>query len=127
MDFADSIIGYGNHRFIEVFFRSFKNNSHGYSTSKEAPTVSCFNDKKGRLSVMQPSKQKQTVVAPSKSVVTIFLEELDDNDIREYDTDELSTAYWDRQDQKLITSDELMVLIDTNDEVDDSLVHYAGA
>ena len=76
---------------------------------------------------MQPSQQKSTVVAPSKSVVTIFLEELDDNDIREYDTDELSTAYWDRQDQKLITRDELMVLIDTNDEVDDSLVHYAGA
>ena len=127
MNFADSIIGYGSHRFIEVFFRGFKNNSYGYSTSKPAETVSCFNDKKGRLSIMQPSKQKSTVVAPSKSVVTIFLEDVDANDVVDYESDELSTAYWDREDQKLITRDELMVLIDTNDEVDDSLVHYAGA
>ena len=122
--FADSILGYGSKRFIEVFFRSFKGNSYGYSSNLPAQKVTIFGGGTGRLSILQPSSDV-TKVATKKSLVTIFLDIEDVNDVKEYQSDELSTAYWDRETQSLITKDELANIIsDDENDVDDSLVAY---
>ena len=83
---------------------------------------------------MQPRQSKATVAVP-KTVVTVFVDvPIDKNtglpsqaEIDEYDSDDLCVAYWDREQQKLITKDDLKELIDVNDNVDDSLVHYHSA
>ena len=131
--FADNIIGYGSKRFIEVFFRGFKNDTYGYSSAQPAKTVSVFEGAvAGRLSILQPSSDT-TKVATKKSLVTIFLDiPLDKDtgkplqaDVDEYQSDELATAYWDRETQSLITKDELANIIsDDENDVDDSLVAY---
>ena len=134
MQFADDIKGYANKRFIEVFWRAFKNNSYGYCSSKPAETIEIFGGGVGRLSIMQPRQSKATVAVP-KTVVTVFVDvPIDKNtglpsqaEIDEYDSDDLCVAYWDREQQKLITKDDLKELIDVNDNVDDSLVHYHSA
>ena len=124
MTYSDSLRGYGQSRFIEVFFRGFKNNTYGYSSAKAPATITVFGATTGRLSIMHPSQQK-TTVAVSKSVVTIFLD-IADAEVVEYESDDLSTAYWDRESQELITIDQLKELISADDEVNDSLVHYAS-
>ena len=125
MEFADNIIGYGSKRFIEVFFRGFKNDSWGYSSSLPAKTVSVFGATEGRLSILQPSSDT-TKVATKKSLVTIFLD-IDKSEVVEYQSDDLATAYWDRETQELVTKEQLTELITTDDEVDDSLVAYQSA
>ena len=125
MEFADNIIGYGSKRFIEVFFRGFKNDSWGYSSSLPAKTVSVFGATEGRLSILQPSSDT-TKVATKKSLVTIFLD-IDKSEVVEYQSDDLATAYWDRESQELVTKEQLTELITTDDEVDDSLVAYQSA
>ena len=123
--FADNILGYGSKRFIEVFFRGFKNDTWGYSSSLPAKTVSVFGATEGRLSILQPSSDV-TKVATKKSLVTIFLD-IDKSDVEEYQSDDLATAYWDRESQELVTKEQLTELITTDDEVDDSLVAYQSA
>ena len=118
MEFADNIIGYGSKRFIEVFFRGFKNDSWGYSSSLPAKTVSVFGATEGRLSILQPSSDT-TKVATKKSLVTIFLD-IDKSEVVEYQSDDLATAYWDRESQELVTKEQLTDLITSSDEVDDS-------
>ena len=125
MTFADNILGYGSKRFIEVFFRGFKNDSWGYSSSLPAKTVSVFGATEGRLSILQPSSDT-TKVATKKSLVTIFLD-IDKSEVEEYQSDDLATAYWDRESQELVTKEQLTELITTDDEVDDSLVAYQSA
>ena len=125
MEFADNIIGYGSKRFIEVFFRGFKNDSWGYSSSLPAKTVSVFGATEGRLSILQPSSDT-TKVATKKSLVTIFLD-IDKSEVVEYQSDDLATAYWDRESQELVTKEQLTDLITSSDEVDDSLVAYQSA
>ena len=73
-EFADNILGYGSKRFIEVFFRGFKNDSWGFSSTQPAKAISVFGATEGRLSIMQPNSQQSTKVATKKSVVTIFLD-----------------------------------------------------
>ena len=124
--FADNILGYGNHRFIEVFFRGFKNDTYGYSSSLPAKTVSVFGATEGRLSILQPSSDVTIKVATKKSLVTIFLD-IDKSEVVEYQSDDLATAYWDRESQELVTKEQLTELITTDDEVDDSLVAYQSA
>ena len=124
--FADNIIGYGSKRFIEVFFRGFKNDTWGYSSSQPAKTVSVFGATEGRLSILQPSSDV-TKVATKKSLVTIFLD-IDKSEVEEYQSDDLVTAYWDRESQELVTKETLADLIsDDENEVDDSLVAYQSA
>ena len=123
--FADNILGYGSKRFIEVFFRGFKNDTWGYSSSLPAKTVSVFGATEGRLSILQPSSDV-TKVATKKSLVTIFLD-IDKSEVEEYQSDDLATAYWDRESQELVTKEQLTELITTDDEVDDSLVAYQSA
>ena len=125
MEFADNIIGYGSKRFIEVFFRGFKNDTWGYSSSLPAKTVSVFGATEGRLSILQPSSDT-TKVATKKSLVTIFLD-IDKSEVVEYQSDDLATAYWDRESQELVTKETLTELITTDDVVDDSLVAYQSA
>ena len=125
MEFADNIIGYGSKRFIEVFFRGFKNDTWGYSSSLPAKTVSVFGATEGRLSILQPSSDT-TKVATKKSLVTIFLD-IDKSEVVEYQSDDLATAYWDRESQELVTKEQLTDLITSSDEVDDSLVAYQSA
>ena len=124
--FADNILGYGSKRFIEVFFRGFKNDTWGYSSSLPAKTVSVFGATEGRLSILQPSSDVTTKVATKKSLVTIFLD-IDKSEVEEYQSDDLATAYWDRESQELVTKDTLTELITTDDVVDDSLVAYQSA
>ena len=132
--FSDDLKGYGNKRFIEVFFRAFRNNSYGYCSAKPAKTIAVFGGGVGRLSIMQPSQSK-TTVAVSKTVVTIFLDIPIDKttglpsqvEIDEYDSDDLSTSYWDREKQELITKEDLKSYIEIDNAVDESLVHYATA
>ena len=134
MTYSDSLLGYGQSRFIEVFFRGFKNNTYGYSSAKAPATITVFGATTGRLSIMQPSQQK-TTVAVSKSVVTIFLDiPLDKDtgkplqaDVDEYQSDELATAYWDREHQVLVTKEMLKDTIEFDDSVDDSQVAYQSA
>jgi len=124
--FADNIIGYGSKRFIEVFFRGFKNDTWGYSSSQPAKTVSVFGATEGRLSILQPSSDV-TKVATKKSLVTVFLD-IDKSEVEEYQSDDLATAYWDRESQELVTKETLADLIsDDENEVDDSLVAYQSA
>ena len=123
--FADNILGYGSKRFIEVFFRGFKNDTWGYSSSLPAKTVSVFGATEGRLSILQPSSDT-TKVATKKSLVTIFLD-IDKSDVEEYQSDDLATAYWDRESQELVTKEQLTDLITSSDDVDDSLVAYQSA
>ena len=124
--FADNILGYGSKRFIEVFFRGFKNDTWGYSSSLPAKTVSVFGATEGRLSILQPSSDT-TKVATKKSLVTIFLD-IDKSDVEEYQSDDLATAYWDRESQELVTKEQLTKLItDDDDNVDDSQVAYQSA
>ena len=133
--FADNILGYGSKRFIEVFFRSFKNDTYGYSSSQPAKTVSVFDGAvAGRLSILQPSSDT-TKVATKKSLVTVFLEiPLDKDtgkplqaDVEEYQSDDLATAYWDRESQELVTKEQLKDIIEIDDSVDDSQVAYQSA
>ena len=132
--FADNILGYGSKRFIEVFFRGFKNDTWGYSSSLPAKTVSVFGATEGRLSILQPSSDT-TKVATKKSLVTIFLDiPLDKDtgkplqaDVDEYQSDELATAYWDRESQELVTKEQLKDIIEIDDSVDDSQVAYQSA
>ena len=133
--FADNIIGYGSKRFIEVFFRGFKNDTYGYSSAQPAKTVSVFDGAvAGRLSILQPSSDT-TKVATKKSLVTIFLDiPLDKDtgkplqaDVDEYQSDELATAYWDREHQVLVTKEMLKDTIEFDDSVDDSQVAYQSA
>ena len=135
MEFADNILGYGSKRFIEVFFRGFKNDTYGYSSAQPAKTVSVFEGAvAGRLSILQPSSDT-TKVATKKSLVTIFLDiPLDKNtgkplqaDVDEYQSDELATAYWDREHQVLVTKEMLKDTIEFDDSVDDSQVAYQSA
>ena len=126
MTFADNILGYGSKRFIEVFFRGFKNDTWGYSSSLPAKTVSVFGATEGRLSILQPSSDTTTKVATKKSLVTIFLD-IDKSEVVEYQSDDLATAYWDRESQELVTKEQLTDLITSSDEVDDSLVAYQSA
>ena len=125
--FADNILGYGSKRFIEVFFRSFKNDTYGYSSSQPAKTVSVFDGAvAGRLSILQPSSDT-TKVATKKSLVTIFLD-IDKSEVKDYEDDDLATAYWDRESQELVTKETLADLIsDDENNVDDSLVAYQSA
>ena len=125
--FADNIVGYGSKRFIEVFFRGFKNDTWGYSSSQPAKTVSVFGATEGRLSILQPSSDTTTKVATKKSLVTIFLD-IDKSEVEEYQSDDLVTAYWDRESQELVTKETLAELIsDDENNVDDSLVAYQSA
>ena len=130
--FSDDLKGYGNKRFIEVFFRTFKNNSYGYCSAKPAKTITVFGGGVGRLSIMQPSQSK-TTVAVSKTVVTIFIDlvdkdgNLDTESLANYEADDLASAYWDRENQELITQEDLKSYIEIDDAVDESLVHYATA
>ena len=133
--FADNILGYGSKRFIEVFFRGFKNDTYGYSSSQPAKTVSVFDGAvAGRLSILQPSSDT-TKVATKKSLVTIFLDiPLDKDtgkplqaDVDEYQSDDLATAYWDRESQVLVTKEQLTDIIEIDDSVDDSQVAYQSA
>ena len=135
MEFADNILGYGSKRFIEVFFRGFKNDTYGYSSAQPAKTVSVFDGAgAGRLSILQPSSDT-TKVATKKSLVTIFLDiPLDKDtgkplqaDVDEYQSDELATAYWDREHQVLVTKEMLKDTIEFDDSVDDSQVAYQSA
>ena len=121
--FADNIVGYGSKRFIEVFFRGFKNDSWGFSSSQPAKAVSVFGATEGRLSIMQPNSQKSTKVATTKSVITIFLD-IEEAEVEQYQSDDLSTAFFDRESQEVITKAELQDIIEENDSVDDSLVAY---
>ena len=125
MEFADNIIGYGSKRFIEVFFRGFKNDTWGYSSSLPAKTVSVFGATEGRLSILQPSSDT-TKVATKKSLVTIFLD-IDKSEVVEYQSDDLATAYWDRESQELVTKEQLTDIIEIDDSVDDSQVAYQSA
>ena len=122
-EFADNILGYGSKRFIEVFFRGFKNDSWGFSSSQPAKAVSVFGATEGRLSIMQPNSQQSTKVATKKSVVTIFLV-IEEAEVEQYQSDDLSTAFFDRESQEVITKAELQDIIEENDSVDDSLVAY---
>ena len=125
--FADNIIGYGSKRFIEVFFRGFKNDTWGYSSSQPAKTVSVFGATEGRLSILQPSSDTTTKVATKKSLVTIFLD-IDKSEVKDYEDDDLATAYWDRESQELVTKETLADLIsDDENNVDDSQVAYQSA
>ena len=124
--FADNILGYGSKRFIEVFFRGFKNDTWGYSSSQPAKTVSVFGATEGRLSILQPSSDTTTKVATKKSLVTIFLD-IDKSDVEEYQSDDLATAYWDRESQELVTKEQLKDIIEIDDSVDDSQVAYQSA
>ena len=125
--FADNILGYGNHRFIEVFFRGFKNDTYGYSSSLPAKTVSVFGATEGRLSILQPSSDVTIKVATKKSLVTIFLD-IDKSEVKDYQDDDLATAYWDRESQELVTKEQLTKRItDDDDNVDDSQVAYQSA
>ena len=124
--FADNILGYGSKRFIEVFFRGFKNDTWGYSSSQPAKTVSVFGATEGRLSILQPSSDVTTKVATKKSLVTIFLD-IDKSEVEEYQSDDLATAYWDRESQELVTKEQLKDIITSNDDVDDSQVAYQSA
>ena len=125
MTFADNILGYGSKRFIEVFFRGFKNDTWGYSSSLPAKTVSVFGATEGRLSILQPSSDV-TKVATKKSLVTIFLD-IDKSEVVEYQSDDLATAYWDRESQELVTKEQLTDIIEIDDSVDDSQVAYQSA
>ena len=122
-EFADNILGYGSKRFIEVFFRGFKNDSWGFSSTQPAKAISVFGATEGRLSIMQPNSQQSTKVATKKSVVTIFLD-IEEAEVEQYQSDDLSTAFFDRESQEVITKAELQDIIEENDSVDDSLVAY---
>ena len=133
MNYADDIKGYGESRFIEVFFRAFKNNSYGYCSSKPAKTIEVFGGGVGSLSLMQPNQSKTTVQV-AKTVVTVFVDISIDKstglpsqtEVDEYMSDDLSTAYWDREQGKLVTSEELKSFIEVDGSVDESWVHYAS-
>ena len=72
---------------------------------------------------MQPNSQQSTKVATKKSVVTIFLD-IEEAEVEQYQSDDLSTAFFDRESQEVITKAELQDIIEENDSVDDSLVAY---
>ena len=57
--FADAIKGYGNKRFIEVFWRVMKNNSYGYCSSKPAPTIEIFGGGVGDYPLCNQGRAKQ--------------------------------------------------------------------
>tara|TARA_R100001530_G_C4211433_1_gene127533 strand:+ start:95 stop:499 length:405 start_codon:yes stop_codon:yes gene_type:complete len=132
MVYADDIKGYGESRFIEVFFRAFKNNSYGYCSSKPAKTIEVFGGGVGRLSLMQPNQNKTTVQV-AKTVVTVFVDIAIDKstglpsqaEVDEYMSDDLSSAFWDREQCCLVTKENLKSYIEIDDNVDESQVHYA--
>ena len=125
--FADNILGYGNKRFIEVFFRGFKNDTYGYSSSQPAKAVSVFDGAgSGRLSLLQPN-QDTTKASIKKTLVTIFLDDVDSAQAVDYQEDDLATAYYDRESQEVITKAQLKDIIEVDDTVDDSQVAYQSA
>ena len=123
--FADNIVGYGSKRFIEVCFRAFKNDTWGYSSSQPAKTVSVFGATEGRLSILQPSSDT-TKVATKKSLVTIFLD-IDKSEVVEYQSDDLATAYWDRESQELVTKEQLRDILKEDDTIDDNSLALLSA
>ena len=123
--FADNIVGYGSKRFIEVFFRGFKNDTWGYSSSQPAKTVSVFGATEGRLSILQPSSDT-TKVATKKSLVTIFLD-IDKSEVEEYQSDDLVTALWDRESQELVTKEQLRDILKDDDTIDDNSLALLSA
>ena len=124
--FADNILGYGSKRFIEVFFRGFKNDTWGYSSSQPAKTVSVFGATEGRLSILQPSSDTTTKVATKKSLVTIFLD-IDKSEVEEYQSDDLVTAFWDRESQELVTKEQLRDILKEDDTIDDNSLALLSA
>ena len=124
--FADNIVGYGSKRFIEVCFRAFKNDTWGYSSSQPAKTVSVFGATEGRLSILQPSSDTTTKVATKKSLVTIFLD-IDKSEVEEYQSDDLVTAYWDRESQELVTKEQLRDILKEDDTIDDNSLALLSA
>ena len=125
-EFADNILGYGSKRFIEVFFRGFKNDTWGYSSSQPAKTVSVFGATEGRLSILQPSSDTTTKVATKKSLVTIFLD-IDKSEVEEYQSDDLVTAFWDRESQELVTKEQLRDILKEDDTIDDNSLALLSA
>ena len=133
MSYADDLLGYGDARFVEVFFREFRNKSYGFCSSKPAKTISVFGTSEGRLTILQPN-QDRTTTTVSKSVVTVFIDlDIDERtglpspeEIADYKSEELSTAYWDRENQELITKETLKDYFGADDAIDDSQVHYAS-
>ena len=123
--FADNIVGYGSKRFIEVCFRAFKNDTWGYSSAKPAKTVSVFGATEGRLSILQPSSDT-TKVATKKSLVTIFLD-IDKSEVEEYQSDDLVTAFWDRESQELVTKEQLRDILKEDDTIDDNSLALLSA
>ena len=123
--FADNIVGYGSKRFIEVCFRAFKNDTWGYSSSQPAKTVSVFGATEGRLSILQPSSDT-TKVATKKSLVTIFLD-IDKSEVEEYQSDDLVTAFWDRESQELVTKEQLRDILKEDDTIDDNSLALLSA
>ena len=123
--FADNIVGYGSKRFIEVCFRAFKNDTWGYSSSQPAKTVSVFCATEGRLSILQPSSDT-TKVATKKSLVTIFLD-IDKSEVEEYQSDDLVTAFWDRESQELVTKEQLRDILKEDDTIDDNSLALLSA
>jgi hypothetical protein len=119
MKFADNILGYGNKRFIEVYFRGFKNDTFGYSSAQPAKKVSVFAQGSGRLSLLQPN-QDTTKVSIKKTLVTIFLDDVDADTALDYEDEDLATAYWDRESQEVITKAQMNDIVEIDDSVDES-------
>ena len=50
--------------------------------------------------------------------------DIEEAEVEQYQSDDLSTAFFDRESQEVITKAELQDIIEENDSVDDSLVAY---
>tara|TARA_Y100000401_G_C8159869_1_gene143721 strand:+ start:75 stop:449 length:375 start_codon:yes stop_codon:yes gene_type:complete len=120
--YSDNLQGHGDKRFIEVSFRKFPAGSYGYSSSKPQQEVNVFGSGKGRLSLYTPGEKATPGV--KKQVLSIFIDIESPSDIEEYMSDELKIAFFDREHQELITSEELSEIMNQNEQVTDSSVAY---
>jgi hypothetical protein len=122
--YSDDIKGYGETRWIELKFQPLptsKGLAYVYST-RNSIDVELSTGTAGRLSVFNPSDNK-TQVQVQKSVVTIWLDNLTADDVRDYQSDKMLHQFYDRETQKLISVEEMLELSD-GDDVPANLVHY---
>ena len=74
------------------------------------------------MSILTPGEKAKPGI--KKQVLTIFIDIESPSDVEEYMSDELRMAFFDREHQELITSEELSEIMSQNEQVTDSSVAY---
>lgn len=122
--YSDAIKGYGDTRFIGVFFQLFntKNGKAPVYSTRKSIEVLLSSGVKGRLSTFTPGTAT-TQVQAVKDIVTVWLDDVTPEEHSEYQSDSMCIQYFDRETQRLITPDEMNVLLEADESI--TVHHYA--